>query len=567
MIAPEVRPVGNGETSRLVLLRNNLLVSALIFLGLQIWRPHFFSTDDNLDGGLPFFSEMGHRLLAGRSPFFSDYLFGGHYNLARDPIFFLWHPLYFVVSLLAGTPFPWLIMDVNAFVLLMLTSAGFVNLAWFLRRDLALPASDGWIMFLHLSFTYSMIALATGAGWLNFLGNLSAMPWLALGILQRGGWRGMWLIALFGLHGALGGHLQPTISGNLFFTLFALAVSVSRRSVVPARSWILGNAIAFVVILPFLVPAASGFLASARSHGVEMQIMQDNNIPAKYFAASLFLGSAFWLIHPPDANLAVTYTLAMGSCGAAWCLLPALAGRPWNRLEFVVLGLMAFIALFIARPLWLSEIMVRLPLIRSLRWPFREFLQFQFFFHLFLLLRRPAFNRRIQMGVALVSVLLFLPPMLMHQPPTLARMEEDRRLLFSGAFDAYWDKVRPLLQPGERVAVLIPPKLYLDENWQKPYSLLGSYNYASLARIKNVWGWSQTPPEDQYDVKTLPLYVFGAYTPEQRGALSAEDPAIRFISLESLQPLKITLSSRTGPPIDLTPYIPAAYRRSLGRER
>jgi hypothetical protein len=100
MIAPELRVGSNRETGRLLLLRNNLLASALIFLGLEFWRPYFFLTDDNLDGGLPFFTEVGRHLLAERSPFYSDYLFGGHYNLLRDTGFFEWHPLYLLVSLL-----------------------------------------------------------------------------------------------------------------------------------------------------------------------------------------------------------------------------------------------------------------------------------------------------------------------------------------------------------------------------------------------------------------------------------------------------------------------------------
>ena len=71
MIVPESGAENQPQTSLLVLLRNNLLVSALIFGVLEIWRPYFFLTDDNLDGGLPFFMEMGNHLLHGQSPFYS----------------------------------------------------------------------------------------------------------------------------------------------------------------------------------------------------------------------------------------------------------------------------------------------------------------------------------------------------------------------------------------------------------------------------------------------------------------------------------------------------------------
>jgi hypothetical protein len=103
----------HGQTSRGILLRNNLAVSALIFAVLQLWRPCFFLTDDNLDGGLPFFSEVGMRLWHGQSPFISQYLFGGHYHYLRDVTFFAWHPVYLLSSLLAGTRFHFWIIDVN----------------------------------------------------------------------------------------------------------------------------------------------------------------------------------------------------------------------------------------------------------------------------------------------------------------------------------------------------------------------------------------------------------------------------------------------------------------------
>ena len=85
-----------------------------IFAVLELWRPLFFLTDDNLDGGYPFFTEIGHHLLNGQSPFISDHLFGGHYDLLRDPTYFAWHPIYLLVSLLAGTPLHLGIIDAAA---------------------------------------------------------------------------------------------------------------------------------------------------------------------------------------------------------------------------------------------------------------------------------------------------------------------------------------------------------------------------------------------------------------------------------------------------------------------
>lgn len=556
---PESGEENHQQTSLLVMLRNNLLASALIFAVLEVWRPYFFLTDDNLDGGLPFFTEIGNHLLHGQSPFYSDHLFGGNYDYLRDPTYFSWHPLYLLVSLLAGTPFHCLIIDVDAFVLLMAATAGFVALAHHLRRELPLQISDGWIMFYALSFTYSMIVLTTGASWMTFLGNESALPWLALGILQKTWRRGIGLVTLASLHQVLGGHLSPTVSNSIFLTFFALGVSINRKSILPLGSWLIGYAAALVVILPLLVPMLEGFCTSLRAHGTTLDDMQSYSIPASQFPTSLFLGMFVWVVNYHYAGHAyTTYTVALGACAASWCLVPALLSRvKWGGLEVLSFGLMSLGVVLVCRPLWVSEIMFHLPLFRSMRWPFRELIQFQFFLHLFLLVRPPGLMKRIQTlaaygGACFLVIPLFLYPL----PPTFNSMNWDRELLTTGGFEQYWDQVRPLLKPTDRVAVLIPFDLYEQDRFEEPYSLLATYDYATMAGVVNIWGYSPTAPLDQVDDKIYAFYPFGAYRPEQKAYLLAHRPGLKFIELESLHPLKITLSSGDGPPIDLTPYVP-----------
>jgi hypothetical protein len=545
------------SSDRLALLRYNLLASALIFAVLEFWRPYFFLTDDNLDGGFPFFTEVGQNLLSGRSPFISEHLFGGGYDLLRDPCFFAWHPIYLVVSLLAGTPFHNAIIDVDAFALLMLSTAGFVTLAHYLRREMALTISDGWIMFYALSFTYTMIALATGASWLTFLGNQSALPWLVLGILQKTKRRGVGIVALFSLHQILSGHLSPTVSSSIFLSFFALGMSISRRSWLPLANWLFGYALALVVIYPLVIPMLEGFFSSMRAQGVVLEDMQANNIPADEFLPSIFVGMALWLVHPHDHPF-TTYTLALGSSAAAWCLLPAMVSRAkWRGLEVVTLAMMIYIAVMNCRPVWITEIMMRLPLFRSMRWPFREFVQFQFFLHLFLLVRPPGLTEPLRRFSGVFGTCVLLIGMAFYPlPPTFNSMNWDRELVLTGGLERYWDQVRPLLKPTDRIAVLIPLDLYEDNRFEEPYCLLGTYNYAVLAGVVNAWGYSPTVPRDQVYTKTYAFYPFGAYNPDQKAPLMAERPDLKFITLESLHPLKITLSSRDGPTIDLTPYVP-----------
>jgi hypothetical protein len=139
-------------------------------------------------------------------------------------------------------------------------------------------------------------------------------------------------------------------------------------------------------------------------------------------------------------------------------------------------------------------------------------------------------------------------------------MTMDRRLILSGEFYQYWDKVRPLLKPTDRIAAIIPLKVYFDGRFEEPYSLLSIYDYPCLDKIVGVWGWSQAAPADQLYVQVQPVYPFGAFLPEQKAALLAERPDLKFLTMESLQPLRITLSSRDGPTIDLTPFVPADIR-------
>ncbi len=556
VIAPESAGGSNRQTGLGALLRRNLLASALVFLVLELWRPCFFLTDDNLDGGYPLFMELGTRLVHGQSPFYSAHLFGGHYDLLRDAGFFVWHPLYLLVSLLAVTPLHVLIIDVDAFALFMLATAGFVCLADHLRREEGASLSDGWLMFFTLSFTYSLIALATGASWLNFACNQSALPWLTLGLLQRKPWRSVALIVLFALHEVLGGHLQATISSSLILSLFALGLCVVRRSPQPALCWLAGNVVAGLILLPLLIPALEGFAGSLRARGVPMDDMQAYNIPLSEFPVALFAGVALWMTHPAAVPTHTTYTLALGSSAAAWCLVPALAGRGWRRLDLLVMGMAVVIAVLVCRPAWVTALMSHLPLLRSMRWPFRELLQLQFFLHVFLLLRPAGYAPLTRWRIALFSTGLFVVPLFLFPlPPTFNSMNWDRRLVLSGKLDTYWAKVRPMLRPDDRVAVLISRQLYDQDRFDVPYSLLGTYNYACIDGIISTSGYSSTAPLDQLYTR-IGYYPFGANLPEQRAALLAEHPDLKFITLESLKPLKITLDAGTGPDLDLTPFVP-----------
>jgi hypothetical protein len=542
MSAPANSPEPAQPTRLRLLLMQNLSAAALVFSLLEIWRPLYFLTDDNFLGGFPLLTGMGLRLARGESPFIADDIYGGQYDLLRDATSFCWHPIYLLASL-------------------MVSAAGFVCLADFLRRELHLPLSDARLMFLALSFNYSMIVLAMGSSWIYFLGNHSALPWLALGILQTSWRRGFGLVALFSVHGLLGGHLAGTVGNSLFLSLFAVGVAFSRRSLLPLVTWVSGSALAFLLISPLLVPACAGFLHAARAEGLSVTTMSRYAMPASLFPFSYLLGT-FSAVFPIRLELwsgtQPVYSCAFMSCAAAWAIFPAFLGRaPWRRLEIISLGVIAVISLLVIRPHWVSALMIHLPILKSLQWPFREILQLQFFLHLFLVLRPPGGSLFFRRLITFAGAFLFVFPLFFLPAPTFNPMKLDRDLLFSGRSTRYWNQVKLQLSPDARIVPVFDPHLYLQHPFDVPFSLMGACNLPILFQVESAAGYSATAPRDQLYLQVPPATSLGIYTPEQEAAILEERPEVKFITLEGLHPLRITLSSRGGPTIDLTPDLPA----------
>src|ERR1700729_183091 len=109
-----MRPAETARDQRsawLAVLGKNLGAVVVVLALLEIWRPCYFLTDDNLDSCLPLLTGIGRRMLQGESPFYSDYTFGGNYDLLRDPMTFAWHPFYFLAALVANSPARLLTLD------------------------------------------------------------------------------------------------------------------------------------------------------------------------------------------------------------------------------------------------------------------------------------------------------------------------------------------------------------------------------------------------------------------------------------------------------------------------
>jgi hypothetical protein len=533
----------------------------LIFFVLELWRPCYFLTDDNLSIGLPLITEMGRHIKEGQSPFISDYLFGGHYNELRDMTCQIWHPFMVGLSLLADTSGRFWIIDICALLNLLIMVTGFTVLACWLRREFSLAISDGYLIFFTLSFVFSNYTLIVGPSWINFLCTQSCLPWLTLGILTKSPARGMFLVFLFTVHDILAGYAGLVVSAGLCLSVFAFVVARSRGSFIPLFSWAAGNVLALLVLAPLLLINLDGFGHSIRIQGMSVDDLTIFNIPPGQFLNSLFVGNWSDLLARwhgiTDFDRPILPVSSVLACAAAWCVWVALfnPGR-WNDMDRLCAGIALALVLLIVRPLWLAVIMQHLPVFRSLRWPFREGLIFLFFIHLFLILRWRAGSWRWQNAAAVFGFLMFTLPMPFMQPPSFNALKADRQLLFSGRVEAFWTNIKPMLQPGDEIATVIDIPFWDEYRGQVPYSLLGTADYPALFKVRSISGYSPTTPVDQMPVAIRPYFWFGAYSEDQVGKLVAWNPKLKLIRITSVQPFQVTMSTGAGPAVDLTPYLP-----------
>src|SRR5260221_2035251 len=187
--------------------------------------------------------------------------------------------------------------------------------------------------------------------------------------------------------------------------------------------------------------------------------MMKNKIAPGVFSSSFLFGTAFQLLRSPAPGaINGIFIFSLASCAAAWCVFPAVLSRaPWRCPEGLCLAL-AFVAVgLICRPVFVGQMMQHLPLLRSMRWPFRELVQFQFFFHLFILLRPITWSRRVRFLLMLVGSTVFVLPMLPFPvTPTFNLISLDLQVILSGKLDPYWSHLRTMFKPEDRFVVLGP---------------------------------------------------------------------------------------------------------------
>jgi hypothetical protein len=228
----------------------------------------------------------------------------------------------------------------------------------------------------------------------------------------------------------------------------------------------------------------------------------------------------------------------------------------WRPFEKLCAALALFAMILVIRPQFLSNVIQYIPLVKSLRWPFRESLQFLFFIHLLIILRPQPPQLLTRRFIAAYSLALFLLPLPFLRVPTFNALAIDRKATLNGNAERYWSQVKPLLQPTDHIATVIDWNVWQAHAAVIPYTYLGTADFPELFRLPCASGYSPVAPLDQTLLKTVPYYWFGAFNVTQVSDILRERPDLKLIVLDSAVPLKISLRSQGHEPIDLTPFLP-----------
>jgi hypothetical protein len=199
--------------------------------------------------------------------------------------------------------------------------------------------------------------------------------------------------------------------------------------------------------------------------------------------------------------------------------------------------------------------MLHLPILKSMRWPFREAMQLLFFFHVLLLVWRQGAFAPWWPRLVLFSSLVFLLPMPFSRVPTLNALCIDRSEVLSGRTEIFWAKVKAQLTPNDLIATVIDHEMFRMHREKLPLSLLGTADFPSFLQVRCASGYSPTANWDILPLKVRQQYNFGAFAPSQIPKLFREQPNLKIILASGYDPLRITLLSRDKA-VDLTPDIP-----------
>lgn len=551
-----------------VTLGSILALTGLFFCFLQLWQPYYFLNDDNLSY-LSILVQFGQQLGAGKYPYFHEAIYGG-YDWRYDAAFLHFtHPLAAVVSLLVLTPWQAVVVEALAVINLVSSAVAFFFLARLVRQRWQPGLSWPAIAFLSLSYTFCGYNLILGASWVMYMANLAALPLIVLGLFHPD-WRWGLLWTTLGLiNSTLLGHIGPVLYAGIFVSVFALLASRCLRSWQPMLHWVGGIGFSLVLTAVFWIPALSGFQESGRSLSIPLAYSLQGAYPFLQTLTSTLLGSTSIRLGLPISqifNLSVYHAATLTCFAAAWLIPLALFPKktmspPARQLSRASMLTVFLSALVIARPIWLGELFLHLPLFSSLRWPFKELFYVVFFFHLWLLLRpwRGGWHWQVPLGALGTVVLLSSLASAGGHAPSLSDRSVVRQWYLSGAAHRYWQQMQPQLPEGKLILPVVSPD-WTGSPWNAPHPLIASGNYGGLfPGVRSAYGHSPTVDQNQLPYPPPAnlepnLALQGIYWTDLPASWLQEYPELVAMELLQAEPLQIRVRHWDGEAIQSTVY-------------
>jgi hypothetical protein len=548
----------------------------LIVLGLQLWRPYFFLTDDNLVGFYPVLSAIGRNIARGQSPFWLSTLFGG-FDLLRDPsTLCLWNPFVLALALLAQTPARLAVIDIFVGAHLMLAAFCCAHLLGLWRARFALSLSDRRLIFLSVSYAFSAYSIIVCASWSTFAVNIAAAPLSLLGMFHARRRAGIWLVAASTVLGILGGHLSPFAWASVSLSLFAVLWPIASRTGAASTCgqgaqagawevslrWFGGAALGVALCSPLLWMASSGFVGTARNAAFSSGEVLQAKVPALTFVLSWLVGSLSALSNPTAPLF--FFGLSVGASGAIVAVASAhfvlfsvlRRGISWTRLDSLFAFFALGVVLLVARPAWMQEVVGRLPMLRSMRFPFREVWLFHLWTHLWMAWRGVVLPSRVARLSAVSGAFVLAASLLAWKPPTFSHHGATRDWVTSGRAERFWAWMKPQLPPGSR---LLP--VSTSAQWEHydrvPWSLVCAFNFPALFDVPSQSGYVIKGLEHGRVRRGQVGGPAGLRSPAEAEDALRRDPRLILVRITSLQPLVLEFQGqhfrRTVRPADVSP--------------
>lgn len=528
--------------------RMTVVAVVAIFALLQFIRPAFFLTDDSFSLMFPVMVEQGNRMLAGELPVYSEHLFGG-YDLRKDTHFFmLWHPLGLVLCLLAATPWGFLVVEVYCLFNLLLAALGLVFLLKEMEREGLTGNAEVTffpLWFLGVSYAFSMFSLLAGSSGFWYLSNVAALPWIWWGIIKLPSRVGIIALGLALFHSAAGGYPSCFLYSGLLSVLFLLyrevCLKTFKERAVVFGGFVLASFLAGGVVLFLALPSLMSLKESVRSGAIPLEAAVQNRIPLEVLWPSMSVSSVSFLFGTVELFGKQAHAYAIGSFLAGGMFLAAFfRGKgEWGKWDGFLLALFILVSLLVARPDWLGELILQIPILNSLRWPHKEAFLVVFVAHLWIVRgsELPGFVQRL---LAIFGVGMFLIPFGISGAPSFAELKPDRNVYLSGEGHTYWSELKSRLPEGTLIVPVMPSNVLEDIPSYRKVSgiIIGSHNFPALYGVSSWSGYSASLPKELFERVPRSANVYGVYSSDDREAL-LQVPNLLLIEVLNVEPLTL----------------------------